>query len=98
MLSLCYINSVLSIRTDNTSNVSFNKLDTETILFTLDMEGIAASGGAACASGAVEKSHVLQAMGLDDLRVNTAVRFSFGSANTENDIDTLVSVLERLFK
>jgi cysteine desulfurase len=69
------------------SNISFIGTDTETMLMNLDMEGIAAASGSACTSGSLEKSHVLQAMGLAEERLNSAVRFSFGLGNTVEDIE-----------
>jgi len=76
-------------------NVSFPpSSENEFLLFHLDMKGIAASGGSACASGASTGSHVLTALGADPDR--TAVRFSFGRYNTEEDIDRTVEVLKEL--
>ncbi|MCI3923679.1 cysteine desulfurase [Paenibacillus sp. TRM 82003] len=62
-------------------NVSFPGASTESLLMNLDLEGIAAASGSACTSGALEPSHVLQAMGLDADRLRSAVRFSFGYGN-----------------
>ncbi|MEF3303107.1 cysteine desulfurase family protein [Paenibacillus sp. GYB003] len=59
-------------------NVSFPGIDTETMLMSLDLEGIAAASGSACTSGSLELSHVLQAMRLPEDRMRSAVRFSFG--------------------
>ncbi|PYI53463.1 cysteine desulfurase family protein [Paenibacillus flagellatus] len=59
-------------------NVSFPGVDTETMLMSLDLEGIAAASGSACTSGSLELSHVLRAMKLPDAVMRSAVRFSFG--------------------
>lgn len=59
-------------------NVSFPGIDTETMLMSLDLEGIAAASGSACTSGSLELSHVLQAMGLPEDVMHSAIRFSFG--------------------
>lgn len=69
-------------------NVSFPGTKTETVLMNLDLEGIAASGGSACSSGSLELSHVLKAMGLSDDIASSAIRFSFGSQTTEEDVLT----------
>lgn len=63
-------------------NVSFPHVDTEIMLMNLDLEGIYCSSGSACTAGALEISHVLQAMGLPREQLQSAVRFSFGWNNT----------------
>jgi len=55
-------------------------------LMNLDLAGIAASSGSACSAGSLEPSHVLQAMGLSDERLRSAVRFSLGYGLTEEDV------------
>jgi len=67
-------------------NVSFPGADTESLLMNLDLAGIAASSGSACASGSLEPSHVLQAMNVDPSVLRSAVRFSFGAGNTAEEI------------
>jgi len=66
--------------------VSFPGADTESLLMNLDLAGIAASSGSACASGSLEPSHVLQAMNVDPSVLRSAVRFSFGAGNTAEEI------------
>jgi len=67
-------------------NVSFPGTDTETMLFNLDLAGIAAASGSACSSGSLEVSHVLRAMCLDESRSGSAIRFSFGLGNTLEEV------------
>jgi cysteine desulfurase len=74
-------------RVPNTTNVSFEGIEAESLLMALDLVGIAVSTGAACAAGAVEPSHVLRGMGLPVERVQASVRFSLGRANTEAEVD-----------
>lgn len=73
-------------------NVSFPGVSTETLLMNLDLEGIAAASGSACNSGALEISHVLQAMKLPSPVTQSAVRFSFGPGNTIEDIERAASI------
>jgi cysteine desulfurase len=74
-------------RVPNTSNVSFEGIEAESLLMALDLQGIAVSTGAACAAGAVEPSHVLRGMGLPMERVQGSLRFSLGRSNTEEQVD-----------
>jgi cysteine desulfurase len=74
-------------RVPNTSNLSFEGVDAESLLMALDLAGVAVSTGAACAAGAVEPSHVLRAMGLRPERVQASLRFSLGRFTTAEDID-----------
>ncbi len=79
---------------------TFPGSDGEAVLVTLDMKGIEVSSGSACTSGATEPSHVLLAMGVPPQEASTAVRFSLGKDNTEEDIDyvleTLPPIIENL--
>jgi cysteine desulfurase len=78
-------------------NVSFPESDeNEMMLFNLDMQGISASGGSACSSGASTGSHVLNALYPDSKR--GAVRFSFSKYNTQAEIDFAVEKVARLFR
>ena len=74
-------------RVPNTTNVSFEGIEAESLLMALDLAGIAVSTGAACAAGAVEPSHVLRGMGLPLERVQGSVRFSLGRGTTEGHVD-----------
>ncbi|MBM7563724.1 cysteine desulfurase family protein [Paenibacillus sacheonensis] len=68
-------------------NLSFPGISSETMLMNLDLAGIAASSGSACTAGALEPSHVLEAMGISRERLESAVRFSFGLGNTMEELE-----------
>ena len=89
-------NGVAEPRVPNTANISFGRVESESVLIGLDLEGIAVSSGSACSSGTLEPSHVLKAMGLPHARALGSIRFSLGASNTEAEIDHVVGVLPRL--
>jgi cysteine desulfurase len=80
-------------RVANTTNISFERVEAESLLIALDLEGIAVSTGSACSSGTLEPSHVLKAMRLPPARTQGALRFSLGRTNTDAEIDRLLDVL-----
>ena len=77
----------------NTLNVSFPGAEGEAILLSMDMKGIEASTGSACASGSLEPSHVLLATGLGPEFAHGSIRFSLGWGITEEDIDYIIEIL-----
>lgn len=83
-------------RVCNTSNLSFPGIEGETLLMALDMAGIAASHGSACASGALEPSRVLTNMGLSKERVRSSVRFSLSRWTTQEEIDQAIEIIVKL--
>lgn len=85
--------AVLGRRLANNANVSLPGIQGETVLLSLDMQGIAASAGSACSVGNSQPSHVLQAMGLNDERIRSSLRFTVGWSNTPQQIDETVDVL-----
>ena len=80
-------------RLPNTLNMSFLFIEGESLLLNLDLEGIAVSSGSACTSGSLEPSHVLLAMGIPHEIAQSAIRFSLGWANTEEDVNYVLDVL-----
>ena len=80
-------------RVPNTTNISFERVEAESLLIALDLEGIAVSTGSACSSGTLEPSHVLKAMGFPAHRTQNSIRFSLGLGNTEAEIDRVLAVL-----
>ena len=87
------INGMLNNRLPGTLHVTFPDADTNMLLMRLDMEGIAASAGSACAAGAMERSHVIRAMRVPE---GADVRFSLGMENTQEDILKTVDALCRI--
>ncbi|MFH1352816.1 MAG: cysteine desulfurase NifS [bacterium] len=80
-------------RLPNTADLSFKYIEGESIVLKLDLKGVAASSGSACASGSLEPSHVLSAMGIPPEIAQGSVRFSLGRGSTEKDIDFVVKEL-----
>jgi cysteine desulfurase len=80
-------------RVPNTANISFDGVDAEALLIAIDLEGVAASTGAACAAGGIEPSHVLKAMGFSPERVQSSLRLSLGRATTQAEVDRAAEVI-----
>jgi cysteine desulfurase len=87
------INGDRNPRVPNTTNISFDRVEAESLLIALDLEGIAVSTGSACSSGTLEPSHVLKAMGFSAHRAQNSIRFSLGAGTTDGDIDRVIAVL-----
>jgi cysteine desulfurase len=83
-------------RVPNTTNISFEGIEAESLLIALDLEGIAVSTGSACSSGTLEPSHVLRAMGLPAHRTQNSIRISLGAGNTPEQVDDLIDKLPRI--
>jgi len=76
------------------ADFSFEFIEGESILFCLDLEGIAVSSGSACSSGSLEPSHVLLALGVEEALAHGSIRFSFGKHNTMEEVDYAVDVIK----
>jgi cysteine desulfurase len=87
------VNGARASRVPNTTNISFDGVEAESLLIALDLEGFAVSTGSACSSGTLEPSHVLRAMNLPSHRTQNSIRFSLGAGNTEAQIDALIAKL-----
>jgi cysteine desulfurase len=83
----------VATRVPNTSNIWFDHVEGEALVIALDLKGISVSGGSACASGAVEPSHVLMAMGANADRARASLRFSLSKLNTAAEVDALLNIL-----
>ena len=87
------VNGDMEHRLPNTTNLSFEYIEGESILMHMDIHGICASSGSACTTGSLEPSHVMRAMGVPYTAAHGAIRFSFSRYNTQEDVDTVVEVL-----
>ena len=87
------INGEREHRLPNTTNISFDGIESEGALILLDERGICCSAGSACTSGSVHPSHVLKAMGSSNHRARSSLRFSFGRLNTGEEVDIASAVV-----
>lgn len=71
-------------------------MEGEMLVTNLDLEGISVSSGSACTSGSIQPSHVLAAMGRDEATAKATLRFSFGAANTEADVDAVQRAMRKV--
>ena len=89
-----------SVGIAGTAHICLEGLESESILYLLDQHNVCVSAASACASGAMEPSHVLEAMGVPRERIKGSLRFSLGHTTTEHDIrvaiDATVAAAERL--
>lgn len=90
------INGQNAPRAPHITNVSLSGIRAESLALNLDLRGIAVGTGSACASGALEPSHVLAAMGINREEAKASLRISLGPQNTEAEINELLQVLNEL--
>jgi len=88
------INGARAPRVPNTSNLTFDSVDGESIVLGLDLQGICVSTGSACSTGDPEPSHVLLAMGIAARDAQGSTRISFGRSSQEVDVDAIVTALQ----
>jgi cysteine desulfurase len=80
-------------RLPGNAHFSFPGCEGDALLLLLDAQGIACSTGSACSAGVAQPSHVLLAMGANDARARSSLRFTLGHTSTAEDIDALLAVL-----
>jgi len=90
------INGEGAPRLPNNCNVSFAGIDSESMLVGLDLEGVAVSAGSACTSGALEPSHVIDALGIDPRWHQGVIRFSLGAGTMDAEIERAGSLVAHL--
>jgi len=89
----CILNGSIEHRLCNNVNFSFKYIEGESILMLLDMKGVSASSGSACASGSLDPSHVLLAIGLPHEVAHGSLRLSVSEFTTEEEVDYVLEVL-----
>ena len=87
------INGKSAPRLPGITNITFPGTQSDSLLLLMDSQKVSCSTGAACTAGVHRPSHVLMAMGLTDVVSQSSLRFSFGSTNTQADVDYALSVL-----
>ena len=92
------LNSSISNRVPNTTNIGFEYIEGELILLHLSDMGICASSGSACTSGSLEPSHVLRAMGTPFTSLHGSIRFSLSRFTTEKEIDFVLDKLPKVIE
>lgn len=95
------VNGNSTSRLFNTSNILFRGADSDAIIMGLstpenDLPLIAVSNGSACTSASIEPSHVLTAMGLDEVAAFSSIRFSLGKFNTKNEMDVVITAVRKV--
>jgi cysteine desulfurase len=91
-----HLNGDKENRLPNTTNISFEFIEGESILLMLDKFGICASSGSACTSGSLEPSHVLRAMGVPFTAAHGSIRFSLSRYNTEEEVDYTIEKMPQI--
>lgn len=94
----CRLNGSRTERLPGNANISFEFIEGESLLLSLDMVGIAASSGSACTSGSLDPSHVLLAIGLPHAIAHGSLRASFSHLNTMAEVDEIVENLIKIVK
>ena len=92
------VNGRATLRVPNTCSISFPDIQGDTLLRKLDSKGICASARSACSSGASEPSHVLSAMKVPANMIDSTIRFSLSNYTTEQEIDDVVTAIERIMQ
>ena len=93
-----YLNGSIEKRSPNNANFRFDDVEGEGLILSLDLDGIAASTGSACSSGALDPSHVLLSLGLKHEQAHGSLRVTLGKYTTKKELDTLIEKLKEVVK
>ena len=90
------INGSMENRLPGNANISFKGINASELIFKLDERGICVSSGSACSSGNTNPSHVLTAMNVPEVYLNSAIRTTFGDNNTFEQVDYVIKILKQI--
>lgn len=90
-----YYNGSKDKRMSSNASLSFDFIEGEALLLSLDIDGIAASSGSACSSGSLSSSHVLKAIGVSEVRAQGTLRFTLGKDTTKAELDYTIGILKK---
>jgi cysteine desulfurase len=93
-----YLNGSAEKRSPNNANFRFDNVEGEGLILSLDLDGIAASTGSACSSGALDPSHVLLSLGLKHEQAHGSLRVTLGKYTTKKELDVLIDKLKEVVK
>lgn len=93
-----FLNGHPTQRLPDNASVRYNYIEGESMLLSLDLEGVYTSSGSACTSKTLEPSHVLLALGLKHEEAHGSLMFTLGKENTEEEIDYVISLMPRIVK
>jgi len=93
-----FLNGHPTLRLPNNVNVRFSYIEGESLILSLDMEGIVCSSGSACTSKTLEPTHVLLALGLQHEEAHGSLLFTFGKQNTKEDVKYVLDILPSIVK
>ena len=93
-----YLNGDRNNRLANNVNLRFDGIDAQVMLISLDFSGILASSGSACATGSLDASHVLLAIGLNEMEAKSSIRFTLGEETTREEIDYVIEECKKIIE
>jgi cysteine desulfurase len=93
-----YLNGSKEFRSPNNANFRFDDVEGEGMILSLDLDGIAASTGSACSSGALEPSHVLLSLGLKHEQAHGSLRLTIGKNTTQKELDIVINKIKEIVK
>jgi cysteine desulfurase len=88
-----YVNGDRAARLPNTTNLSFDGIESDAAMMMFDRHQLCCSAGSACRTGSIESSHVLSAMKVPPERARASMRFSFGRFNTDADVESALEII-----